>query len=72
MPVALLAAFFESRFADPRVVPQKDRRQQDDRRQVWRGGRRVSDFSQLNTVGCIAPTAANGESRKHSIEGIIH
>jgi hypothetical protein len=65
VPLALLTALkvFESPLGNPRVVPQKDRRQQDGRRQAWRGGRRVSDFSQFTNLSWLNPAPRTVESR---------
>ena len=74
MPLALLAAFkvFESPFGNPGVVPQKDRRQQDGRRQEWRGGRRVSDFSQFRNLSLATPTTRGVESRRSTTEDFLN
>ena len=66
VPLALLAALkvFESPLGNPRVVPQNDRRQQDGRRQAWRGGRRVSDYSQFTNPGWLTPASRAVESRR--------
>ena len=74
MPLALLAALkvFDSPLGNPRVVPQKDRRQQDGRRQDWRGGRRVSDFSESPNFGWLTQTGRIVESRKPASEGFLH
>jgi hypothetical protein len=74
VPLALLSAlkFFESPFGNPRVVPQRDRRQEGERRQDWRGGRRVSDFSHFNNSGWPNPTTRISESQLPTTEGVLH
>ena len=74
VPLALLSALKvlkKSPLGNSRVVPQKDRRQQDARRQEWRGGRRVSDFSQFTNTGWVTPTTGT-EARRPATEGYLH
>lgn len=68
MSRALLSALrvLESPLGNPRVVPQRDRRQTEERRQDWRGGRRVSDFSQFTALSWVTP------ERKTATEGVLN
>jgi hypothetical protein len=74
VPLALLTALkvFESPLGNPRVAPQKDRRQQDGRRQAWRGGRRVSDFSQFTNLNWVIRTARAVEARRLSTGDFVN
>ena len=71
MPLALLSALrvLESPLGNPRIVPQGDRRQKEERRKDWRGGRRVSDFSQFATLNWVTSAPESGKS---TTEGILH
>lgn len=74
MPLALLSVLkaFESPLGNPRFVAQKDRRQQEERREEWRGGRRVSDFSHFTDVESVSSATSIVSSCKPTIEVFRH
>ena len=77
MPPALLSSLLalESSLGSPRIVPQADRRRVGGRRLAWRGGRRVSDFSQfanLTWVGSLPRDRHVLEPGESTAEGFLH
>ena len=73
---AFLSALFTSDTSQsgPRLIPQRDRRQEEGRRSDWRGGRRVTDFSRFD--GLISPDSispdASDDLPQATAEGLLH
>lgn len=75
VPPALLSDLCnsESSRSGLRIIPQRDRRQEEGRRSDWRGGRRVRDFSRFD--GMISPDSAppdNDDLPQATAEGLLH
>jgi len=74
VPPASLSALRPSKSSGggPRIVPQTDRRQNEGRRGDWRGGRRVSDFSQFTGLTWACSPKAISERPQTAAEGSLH
>ena len=76
MPAAMLSALCnsESSWSGLRIIPQRDRRQEEGRRSDWRGGRRVADFSRFDGLisSDSAPPDASDDLPQATAEGLLH
>ena len=76
MPPALLSDLCssESSRSALRIIPQRDRRQEEGRRSDWRGGRRVADFSRFDGLvsSDSAPLDARDDLPQATPEGLLH